>query len=162
MEIRKFARIAQLVEHTTDTGGVLGSNPSARTKMTKHSWYISVWKNKSYIDLWSVNHFLAGVLLEGVAVFVGMEFWASFIIAMLILIGWEIFEITNHIEETIGNRFTDLFLGAIGFLLLHYLFTSWLSSVGFYITFIIALIVWVVLELWGFCAYRSVKNHGVH
>ena len=25
------ARIAQLVEHTTDTGGVLGSNPSART-----------------------------------------------------------------------------------------------------------------------------------
>ncbi len=27
----KSARIAQLVEHTTDTGGVLGSNPSART-----------------------------------------------------------------------------------------------------------------------------------
>ena len=26
-----LARIAQLVEHTTDTGGVLGSNPSART-----------------------------------------------------------------------------------------------------------------------------------
>lgn len=28
----KYARIAQLVEHTTDTGGVLGSNPSARTE----------------------------------------------------------------------------------------------------------------------------------
>ena len=31
----KFARIAQLVEHTTDTGGVLGSNPSARTFFQK-------------------------------------------------------------------------------------------------------------------------------
>ena len=30
-----LARIAQLVEHTTDTGGVLGSNPSARTKLDK-------------------------------------------------------------------------------------------------------------------------------
>ena len=27
-----YARIAQLVEHITDTDGVLGSNPSARTK----------------------------------------------------------------------------------------------------------------------------------
>ena len=26
-----YARIAQLVEHITDTDGVLGSNPSART-----------------------------------------------------------------------------------------------------------------------------------
>jgi hypothetical protein len=30
----QYARIAQLVEHTTDTGGVLGSNPSARTRKT--------------------------------------------------------------------------------------------------------------------------------
>ncbi len=29
--VASLARIAQLVEHTTDTGGVLGSNPSART-----------------------------------------------------------------------------------------------------------------------------------
>lgn len=29
----KYARIAQLVEHSTDTRKVLGSNPSARTKM---------------------------------------------------------------------------------------------------------------------------------
>ena len=29
--LRKNARIAQLVEHITDTDGVLGSNPSART-----------------------------------------------------------------------------------------------------------------------------------
>lgn len=28
-----FARIAQLVEHITDTDGVLGSNPSARTEI---------------------------------------------------------------------------------------------------------------------------------
>ena len=30
-----LARIAQLVEHTTDTGGVLGSNPSARTELVE-------------------------------------------------------------------------------------------------------------------------------
>ena len=29
----KYARIAQLVEHITDTDGVLGSNPSTRTKI---------------------------------------------------------------------------------------------------------------------------------
>lgn len=29
---RSYARIAQLVEHTTDTGGVLGSSPSTRTR----------------------------------------------------------------------------------------------------------------------------------
>jgi hypothetical protein len=31
-ERRQNARIAQLVEHITDTDGVLGSNPSARTE----------------------------------------------------------------------------------------------------------------------------------
>ena len=30
-ELLNHARIAQLVEHTTDTGGVPGSNPGART-----------------------------------------------------------------------------------------------------------------------------------
>ncbi len=30
-----YARVAQLVEHTTDTGGVLGSNPSTRTMKNK-------------------------------------------------------------------------------------------------------------------------------
>lgn len=34
-----YARIAQLVEHTTDTGGVLGSNPSARTMNTMKKTY---------------------------------------------------------------------------------------------------------------------------
>jgi hypothetical protein len=36
------ARIAQLVEHATDTGGVLGSNPSARTKekLPKGSFFV--------------------------------------------------------------------------------------------------------------------------
>ena len=29
--VQSLARIAQLVEHTTDTGGVPGSNPGART-----------------------------------------------------------------------------------------------------------------------------------
>jgi hypothetical protein len=32
-----YARVAQLVEHTTDTGGVLGSNPSTRTEIKRYA-----------------------------------------------------------------------------------------------------------------------------
>ena len=49
-----FARVAQLVEHTTDTGGVLGSNPSARTRSDtqRHEPHLTVVVGQSFQVRW--------------------------------------------------------------------------------------------------------------
>jgi hypothetical protein len=50
-----YARIAQLVEHSTDTRKVLGSTPSARTKYKKSQ----IMKSEIFCILWR-KHLLGG------------------------------------------------------------------------------------------------------
>ncbi len=39
LQLNIYARVAQLVEHATDTGGVPGSNPGARTRKTAYGQF---------------------------------------------------------------------------------------------------------------------------
>lgn len=70
-----------------------------------------IWREGDYLDLWSVPHFLSGLVL-GIALFyLGFDLRAAAVIAFLLLVGYEMFESIAKIEETRANRILDVLVG---------------------------------------------------
>ncbi|PIR82298.1 hypothetical protein COU20_03130 [Candidatus Kaiserbacteria bacterium CG10_big_fil_rev_8_21_14_0_10_59_10] len=80
-----------------------------------------MWREGKYLDLWSVPHLLSGVALGLAAFFVGFNPVPTFIIALLLLVGYEMFEAIAKIEETPINRTLDVVVGMASFTLAYYL-----------------------------------------
>lgn len=74
-----------------------------------------IWREGEYLDLWSVPHVLSGVVVGLVAHFIGFEALPSFVIAFLVLVGYEMFEVIAKIEETRINRILDVVVGMTSF-----------------------------------------------
>jgi len=117
--------------------------------MNRDFWLINIWKEGKYADLWSLNHFLGGVILAQIMLYFNFSFWAGLILAVFLMATWETYELFVGIEETICNKSTDIGFGVLGFLL-HVFF---LIKLGF-VVFISVLIAFAFLELWGYLAYR--------
>lgn len=122
-------------------------------------WYIKIWKMEKYLDLWSVNHTLAGSLLAGIFLSFGTPLLTSMVISFLMLIGWEFFEIFHHVHETIQNRLSDMIVGMLGFFVAYYLMSNDIVDRNGLFSVLFAL--FFVLEIWGFWAYEKLKN-GIH
>ncbi len=74
-----------------------------------------IWREGDYLDLWSVPHFLSGMLVAFGLYFTGFEFRSAFIIAFLLLVAYEMFEVIVQIEETRWNRTLDVVVGMLSF-----------------------------------------------
>lgn len=110
---------------------------------------MDLWKHRRYIDLWSLVHFLSGMLLAAGCVYVALGFAHALMLISALLIGWEILEWLAGISETAGNIILDLIIGVAGFLLAMH----WYLGRG--MTFDLSLtgaivVVTAVLALWGF------------
>lgn len=125
--------------------------------MRKTSWLIRIWEKHGIIDLWSVNHTLAGVLFGFMIYFFNFDFLRGLLISIILMLVWEIFEITHLIKESIGNKALDLVLGMIALIAFYFILKS--SSVAAaLVMFIVVLLVFTILELWGFAAYLKRKK----
>ena len=123
----------------------------------KQKWFITIWENGDYFDLWHVNHFLAGSLLGYVSFFFEAPPLTGLWISLILMVAWELYEIFQKIEETVFNRYADVILGLIAFLIQFY----WSKAISPALAqgiFIALLMVWVILELWGFYAYLVLKR----
>lgn len=116
-------------------------------------WYIQIWRDGKFFDLWHANHFLAGALLGQIA-FHFQKLWIGFLISLILMIAWEIFEVLKKITETRFNQTMDIILGIIGFFIAYKLGLS-LNNQSFSFLFILLIIFWLLLELWGYIAYDS-------
>lgn len=119
----------------------------------KTKWYIAIWQDGKFFDLWHVNHLLAGALL-GQLTFHFQQLWLGFAISLIAMISWEVFEVIKKITETKFNRSMDIILGVIGFFITYYLEPIF-NNEQYFILFIVLLISWLTLELWGYFAYKS-------
>jgi len=119
-------------------------------------WYIKIWTMRKYLDLWSVNHTLAGSILASLFIFFNAPFLASMAISFFILLGWEFFEITHKLHETIYNRIFDMIVGMSGFFLTNTLVNNdvFTNKAIFSVVFT----VFVILEIWGFSVFEKIKN----
>ncbi len=80
-----------------------------------------MWREGKWLDLWSVVHFLSGVSI-------GLGFYylqfgpiASFMLALVCLIAYELWEALVKIEEMPTNRFMDVVVGMVSFVPTFYL-----------------------------------------
>ena len=108
----------------------------------------NIWKEGKYLDFWNVNHILAGCLLAFVSIFLNISFIISLIISFAIMLFWEIYEYHRVIKETLPNQILDIITGFIGFFIVYYIYSLISYTISIFL-FIISLIIWICLTLWG-------------
>ncbi|OGG59857.1 hypothetical protein A2765_04705 [Candidatus Kaiserbacteria bacterium RIFCSPHIGHO2_01_FULL_56_24] len=74
-----------------------------------------IWREGKYLDLWSVPHFLSGMVVGFSLFFLGFALNAALTIAFLVLVAYEMFEVIAQIEETRWNRILDVVVGMASF-----------------------------------------------
>lgn len=131
------------------------------TKHIKNKWYINLWSEGKYIDFWFFNHFFSGFLLAYFLVFIKTPVLLNYALLFVLMILWEFFEYKKRVRETKANRIIDLLVGSAGFLLTYYLVS--LEMFDGFVVFAATFLLFLVLEIWGYWAYRvkkRQKNHG--
>ncbi|MGV8162045.1 MAG: hypothetical protein ACP5N2_01785 [Candidatus Nanoarchaeia archaeon] len=118
-------------------------------------WFIQIWKEGKYLDLWSVNHTLAGCVLGSIFIFINLQIWVSLIISVILMIGWEIFEIYYGIKEGLANKILDVVTGLVGFFLTYYLVN--VQGVNALSYFLIIALSFAFLETWGYLVYKKIE-----
>lgn len=117
-------------------------------------WYYNIFKNGKYLDLWSVNHTLAGVVIAGPLYYLSVSLTYSLIVALILIVGWEIYEIVFDIRETWQNRSTDIITGVIGFFFVWYMYPHFAIDTQISV-YIFSTTIFLILEMWGYIAYRA-------
>ncbi len=115
-------------------------------------WTVHIWDEGKYVDLWTLNHTLAGSLPAGVIFFLDMPYSYGFLFTVIVALAWEVIELTLGIREQAWNKFFDVITAILGFIGTYELMAK--NVLNNKILFIILLAIYVILELWG---YLTVK-----
>ena len=120
-------------------------------------WFIKVWVEGKYVDLWAVNHILAGAILAGIFTLSGLNLFFGLAISTVLMIAWEVIEIWQDQIEFLGNKVLDVLLGIAGYVLMYLIVLKVDISQSLLILFVVTPI-WVILETWGFLSLRYEKK----
>lgn len=82
---------------------------------------LSLFQEGEYLDLWSVPHFLFGVILFIFLINKKVKTNTAVFIVFLLAVFWEFFEINVRLNEFFTNRITDVIVTLIGFYLLFFI-----------------------------------------
>ncbi len=110
---------------------------------------MDTWKHGRYVDLWSVVHFLSGLLIGTALFWLGFSFPVALLFAVLLVIAWELYEWLLGIIEVSPNVALDIGIGLLGFGLAAY----WQYGLGMPVSLpqVASLAaITLVLSLWGF------------
>lgn len=116
-----------------------------------------IWREGDYLDLWSVPHFLSGMAIAMGLFLLGFATNAALIIAFLLLVAYEMFEVIAEIEETRWNRILDVVVGMISFIPTFLIAPQFSSSIIIG-TFILVLIVDCTLSYFGWLASHKAST----
>lgn len=84
-----------------------------------------IWREGEYLDLWSLPHFLSGALLACFVYLLHLSFFYAIVLAIVLLIAYEIFEVKVGIYETAWNRILDVVVGLISFIPVTLIIHDW-------------------------------------
>lgn len=70
-----------------------------------------MWREGEYLDLWSVPHFLSGIMVGCALTAFHFGLRDASVIAFLLLVIYEMWEVMVQIEETRWNRVLDVVVG---------------------------------------------------
>jgi len=116
-----------------------------------------LWEEGKYVDLWTIPHILAGVLLSGYLYWLDVPFWLNLLITLFIIIGWEFFELHFlNVHEHLSNKIMDVITGILGFFAMYSLIIKY--SMQTIVPYLVGLtVIYLFLNSWGFLAYKRRK-----
>src|SRR3989344_5332818 len=82
------------------------------------------WQKGRAFDLWSIPHFLFGILMAFVPPFADISFSFVLVLTLVLAILWELFEMSVGIKETVLNSLLDVFLPIAAYIIASYVLLS--------------------------------------
>ena len=116
-------------------------------------WHKELWKEGKYLDLWSLNHVLGGMLIAGIFIFLNIDLKLALILSFLITLSWEIYEVKKGLHEAPTNKVFDLLTNLLGVYLMYAVVA--LNIIDTNAVFTTVLLCFIILEIWGFLAIQS-------
>jgi hypothetical protein len=124
---------------------------------------IDIWRKGRVIDMWSIPHFLFGILFAFVPYAIPLSLLEVFLIMVGIALIWELGEYMEGIRETIWNNIADVILPIISyFLASHFLITYGLLPDQMTVLFVAVLMVYIFTNISGWLAYRRRVREFMH
>lgn len=118
---------------------------------TKRDW----WQKGRGLDLWSIPHFLFGILMAFVPPLTDISFSMALIFTAILAVLWELFEMYIGIKETVLNSLLDVFLPIGAFIITSYLLRLYSFRYDEILVATVAVFVlYIFTNLSGWLAYR--------
>lgn len=116
-----------------------------------------MWNEKRYIDLWSVVHFLFGVLFVFAADYFELTFLAALITLTVLTTIWEVVEhFSVGPTEYFSNRVTDVIFAGLGFLFMYFLLmVNTVSKETYIFTFSFLILIFITLNVKGWLSFQK-------
>ena len=114
------------------------------------------WQKGKAFDLWSIPHFLFGILMGFVPALVdSVSFNFALVLTLVLAVLWELFEIGVGIRETVLNSLLDVFLPVAAYIITSYvLLLQPYHSEDIGVISIAVLILYLFTNISGWLAYR--------
>lgn len=117
---------------------------------------MSIWEwKKSYVDLWSLVHFLSGVLLGFALIFFKADFLDSLIIVVSAAIAWEFFELIFGLAENLANQAIDVLVVVLGYFFALWFLPILLGSLVYWYFFAFTVALTIIMNFLGWRDYRK-------
>jgi hypothetical protein len=114
-----------------------------------------IWREGTLLDLWSVVHFLSGLSIGLGFYFLQIGAVASFLMTLVLLIAYEMWERLMQMEETFANGCMDVVVGMFSFVLAFFICVPLLPRVLLVLAFGAVLMVDVVMSIFGWRASQK-------
>jgi fructose-specific phosphotransferase system IIC component len=75
------------------------------------------WRKRSGFDLWSVPHFLFGIITGTLPALIEISFYSALLLTITLAILWEVFEKITSVKESFQNIVLDIILPIFSFTL---------------------------------------------
>jgi len=125
------------------------------TLNTKEFARTDVWREGAWLDLWSVVHLCSGTALGLFLYLLHLGTTATILIALLLLISYELWEAMVKIAEAPTNRFMDVVVGMVSFTPTFLFFARSLTAAQFAWTFGSILVITSTLSAFGWHASQK-------
>ncbi|TSC65007.1 MAG: hypothetical protein G01um101491_62 [Parcubacteria group bacterium Gr01-1014_91] len=114
------------------------------------------WQKGRAFDLWSIPHFLFGILMGFVPALVdSVSFSFALVLTLVLAVLWELFEMRVGIRETVLNSLLDVFLPVAAYIITSYvLLLQPYHREDIAVVSIAVLILYLFTNISGWLAYR--------
>jgi len=126
-------------------------NNRMNEKKIKRDW----WQKGRAFDLWSIPHFIFGILTAFLPPLAGFSFLTALALTLILAMLWEIYEKFADIKETIENSLLDIILPIVAFTLTSYALRMYsFHEDDLWVVAVALFVLYAYTNISGWLAYR--------